>query len=341
MGRMGSVGAAQQWADKQGFEAEAAWDPAWVSQPRGTGGPKGLRGLYLVQFANGAVYVGISTVDCASRLRAHGDRWDDIVSVRLLPFPGATDALRRRERKLIHGAETAGIVVRNREHALRFEGTSTFDQLVDVDLQTEWLDNPAAVNAADAATPVTLPASQIEAYADRYRRFEARQDHQQVLEALRSYLRHTMPLPARTEASFWSVSCHPTSNKQRIVCVNVNQMETFVVFHPDTGADIHAFVNVDRTELPANSLKRRWFLLRRGIRIGSGRYVSGGADQIQLRVTGHATLARMLDDPVIQRAAASFNLHLMRKGPCRHTKAHSAQLADAALSRSRIPSTQP
>ncbi len=228
-------------------------------------------------------------------------------------------------------------MVRNREHALRFEGTSLLEQLVDIDLQTEWLDNPAAVNAADTATPVMLPASQIEAYADRYRRFEGRR---QVLDAVGSYLRHTMPLPARTEASFWAVSCHPTSNKQRVLCVNVNQMETFVVFHPDTGSGLHAFVNVDRTELPANDLKRRWFLLRRGIRIGSSRYVSGGADQIQLRVTGHAALARMLDDPVMRRAAASFNLHLMRKGPCRHTKAHSAQLADAALSRTRVPDTQ-
>ncbi len=60
-----------------------------IAAARG-GRSEGLRGLYLVQFANVAVYVGNSTVDCASRLRAHGDRWDDIVSVRLLPFPGVT-----------------------------------------------------------------------------------------------------------------------------------------------------------------------------------------------------------------------------------------------------------
>lgn len=253
-----------------------------------------------------------------------------------MPFPADTAGLRRRERDLIHAAESAGIVVRNREHALRFEGASTLDQLVDVDLQTEWLDDPAAVNAGDTADPVVLPVSQVESYTDRYPRFEARHDHGELLDALGTYLLHTMPLPNRTEASFWSVSCYPTSNKARVACVNVNQMETLVIVQPDGSEDIHAFVNVDQSELPANRLRRRWFLLRRGIRIGTGKYVSGGADQIQLRVDGRAALTRMLNAPEVQRAAASFNLHLMRKGPCRHTKAHCVQLADAALSRTRV-----
>ncbi|MFC9516430.1 hypothetical protein ACFTSD_11930 [Nocardiaceae bacterium NPDC056970] len=296
--------------------------------------------MYLVQFANGAVYIGISTVDCASRLQAHGTRWDDVVAVRLMPFPGATAALRLRERDLVHAAEKAGVVVRNREHALHFEGSSTLDQLVDVDLQAEWLDDPARVNAADTARPVILPVSQVEAYADRYKRFEQRPDHRDLLDALGTYLQHTMPLPSRTEASFWSVSCHPTSNKQRIACVNVNQMETLVILQPDVSDDIHAFVNVDQTELPANRLRRRWFLMRRGIRTGAGRYASGGTNQIQLVVDGRAALTRMLNDTEIQRAAASFNLHLMRKGPCRHTKAHCAQLAAAALSRARVARVQ-
>ncbi|RVW00868.1 hypothetical protein EF834_15865 [Rhodococcus spongiicola] len=310
-----------------------AWDPKWLSSPARSGGPAELRGLYLVQFSTGAVYIGISTVDCASRLRTHGQRWEDIAAVRLMPLDGTSTELRRRERGLVHAAEKNGIVVRNREHALRFEGVSSLDRIVDVEQQADWVEDPAGMNAADDGEPVQLPASQIEAYADRYARLMKRPDHHRLTDALGTYLRHTMPFPARTEASFWSVSCYPTTDKTRIMCVTVNWMETFVLL--DRGDDIEAWIFVDRNELPSNPIARRWFLRRRGIRRGYRRHPTGGVHQMHLRVRGHDTLANMLADTALTRAAASFNLDLMRKGTCSQTRSHCAQLADAALSGSQ------
>ncbi|MEV0947205.1 hypothetical protein [Rhodococcus sp. NPDC049939] len=327
---MESVATVRVWADRHGFEPEVKWDPGWLSRPARSNGPSGLRGLYLVQFCTGSVYIGISTVDCANRLRAHGQRWDDIASVRLMPFDGTTAKLCRRERELVHAAEKNGIVVRNREHALRFEGESSLDRIVDVDLQTEWLENPADVTATDTATPVELPASQIEAYADRFSRLVDRPDHRQLIDALDTYLHRTMPLPVRTEAAFWAVSCYPTSDRRRIMCVTVNWMQTFVLF--DRGDEIEAWFHVDKNELPSNPIARTWFLRRRGIRRGFVWFERGGAHQIHLIVRTRDALAKALADPLITRAAASFNLDLMRKGPCSQTKVHCAQLADAALS---------
>ncbi|WP_169652700.1 hypothetical protein [Rhodococcus sp. 105337] len=74
-----------------------------------------------MEFANDACYIGISGSDCASRLIAHGKTYDDITGFRLQRFAGSYSALRDRERSLIHDAEKSGLVVRNREHALRFE----------------------------------------------------------------------------------------------------------------------------------------------------------------------------------------------------------------------------
>ena len=153
------------WATDTGFGPRTSYTPEALSTPASRRGPKRLKGLYIVEFENGACYIGISKVDCARRLVAHGTTYDDVIGFRVQRFAGSYSALRDRERSLIHDAERSGIVVRNREHALRFEGTSTLDTLVSSDEQASWLEESADTLPDDAVSaPPTLPSSQIEGY---------------------------------------------------------------------------------------------------------------------------------------------------------------------------------
>ncbi|MGC5162994.1 hypothetical protein ACLQ3J_09755 [Rhodococcus sp. DT1] len=290
-----------------------------------------MRGIYLVEFANGACYIGISGSDCASRLIAHGKTYDDITGFRLQRFAGAYSALRDRERSLIHDAEKSGLVVRNREHALRFEGTSVLNDVVTTDDQALWLEEPVARNSLDFdCAPPDLPANQIESYAHRWARFGGRPDATDLIEIVGKYLKSTVCHARRTEAQFWSVSCLPTSNPTRLSCVTINWMETFVLFTAPSG-QVQASLFVDGDELPHGAFRCAIYLRRRGIRRGKIKHAPGGASQQQLIARGHKAIETMTEDPVIMRAAASLNLALMRKGRSSQIRSHCAQLARAAL----------
>ncbi|WP_241387374.1 hypothetical protein [Rhodococcus sp. CH91] len=324
------------WAPTNGFGPRVTYTPEALSVSRAPRGPRGARGIYLVEFSNGACYIGISGSNCAHRLAAHGKTYDDISAFRLQRFSGSYSALRARERELIHDAEKHGLVVRNREHALRFEGTSVFDDVVDPDEQELWLEEPSVRNALDdACTPPALPASHIEGYAHRWKRFTDRPDADELVRLVNLYLSDTVCHPHRTEAQFWSVSCLPTSNPNRLACVTLNWMETFVLFVAPSG-QVRASLFVDGEELPQGRIRQALYLRRRGIHRSSITHAPGGPTQKHLIARGPEAIAAMITDPVIARAAASLNLALMRKGRSSQTRSHCAQLAQAAL-HSAIP----
>lgn len=54
-----------QWATANGFAPRRSYTPETLSMPASRRGPKRLKGLYLVEFENGACYIGISKPDCA------------------------------------------------------------------------------------------------------------------------------------------------------------------------------------------------------------------------------------------------------------------------------------
>lgn len=320
-----------QWATANGFGPRKNYTPEALSMPASRRGPKRLKGLYLVEFENGACYIGISKTDCARRLVAHGKTYDDVIGFRVQRFTGSYSALRDRERSLIHDAERSGLVVRNREHALRFEGESTLDSLVISDEQELWLEEPADTLLDDAASdPPTLPSSQIEGYRHRWARFSARPDAVELAEIVGSYLRSSVCYPRRTEAQFWSVSCLPTSNPDRLACVTLNWMETFVLF-TDSSGQVCASLFVDGEELPHGKLRRAVYLRRLGVKRGWIKHAPGGPSQQHLIARGHKKIKDLIADPVIVRAAASLNIALMRKGRGSQTKTHCFQLARAAF----------
>lgn len=147
-----------------------------------------------------------------------------------------------------------------------------------------------------------------------------------------------VPYPCRTEATFWTVSCFPSSNGRRIFCVSMAALETFYIAVSDESDDIAAASFVDNRYLPTS----RWggvLLAARGVMFAEGTHKSGRAFEQCLIVDDIRFVRSALKSKHVRAAAAKFNLDLMRKRQSAYKPSHCRQLAAAALASStELPS---
>jgi len=296
-------------------------------------------GLYLFECANHDVYIGIAK-DAASRLPRHSKQHPDARIFRFLPHPGDEGERRKVERRLVRDAQRSGLIVRNREHASGHIGPSTLDQLVSKSEQDAWLRDPIDMNARDGSALVELDASQLAAHAGDFRRLQEHPRYDQIVAALGLYLSRCVPYPCRTEATFWTVSCFPSSNRRRIFCISMAALETFYIAVSDESDDIAAVFFVDNRYLPVS----RWgrvLLAARGVMFDEGTHKSGGGFEQCLIVDDIRFVRSALKSKHVRAAAAKFNLDLMRKRQSAYKPSHCRQLAAAALaSFAELPSRQ-
>jgi hypothetical protein len=288
-------------------------------------------GLYLFECANHEVYIGIAK-DVAQRLPYHLKKHTDVQIFRFLPHPGDEPERRKVERRLVRDAQLAGLIVRNREHASGHLGPSTLDALITEDEQTAWLRDPSAVNADDEYALIELDPSQLAAHDGDFRRLQQHPRYGEIVAALGVYAAQCIPFPRRTEATFWTVSCFPSSNRARIFCVSMAALETFYIAVSDNDhGNIHARMFVDDRHLPSGRWGRA-LLAARGVMVNDDyKHKSGGAFEQCLVIDDIRHLRSVLKSKHVHRAAAAFNLDLMRKRQSAYKPSHCRQLAAAAL----------
>ena len=95
-------------------------------------------GLYVLHFANGDAYAGLS-VDFRRRYLDHRETWPDIVAISFRVVD--REALRREERRLIRELEKQGVPLRNSSLTTIVRGHSPLDDLVPPSRQKAWLRN--------------------------------------------------------------------------------------------------------------------------------------------------------------------------------------------------------
>lgn len=275
-------------------------------------------GVYLLRFADGAVYVGRS-VDVIDRLDAHRRTHPDLVAVQLLWV--ARLLIGAVERDLIRAAESAGLPLRNIDEMSSVLGETPCDERVPVALQEAWRRDPAGVNADDPTPRTMLPGR---AYEARFRELQQMGGAAAVVDVLSAYLRTTMPLPVRTERDYWVLTCLPRSNLAwpRVAAVSVGRMETLVM------GEWGGFVNVasDHPE-DLTKLRRR----HRGLDVEASDYRDASVLQARLFVDSVDAFTKLVRDPELVRASAELNLRLMRKGRTFYSRFHCPQLAEVAL----------
>lgn len=298
------------------------------------GTTKNRCGIYLLTFGNGVFYIG-QAVDVVRRFAQHRRNHDDMIGFSFKPvLQGELDDV---ERAHIFRAESLGLILSNAVHVTNIIGDTDFDLVVPVDEQGLWLSTRPAAPTADLIGPkIILPEAQQVRYSKQFSRFNAHPLSARALALVKTYLSQCVPMPRRTEYSFWSVSCMPAGSGAwpRLLCVSAAVMELFVVgWERQDSKSLWSFVNVAE-----DILLERWKSLDAlakafpFVEIVRRQYRDAGQHQVGLHVYDGDAMEALLSNTGISRAAAVLTVRVMRKRATIYGKYHCPQLADAALS---------
>ncbi|WP_235578951.1 MULTISPECIES: GIY-YIG nuclease family protein [unclassified Rhodococcus (in: high G+C Gram-positive bacteria)] len=316
-----------RWADKNGYGSPIEFDTKALKKIK----PR-TRGLYLLEFPDGKAYIGIS-IDIAARLAQHRRTYGDVLSFRLRPEARDDVSLRVVERALVHSAQRDGLVLLNREHSAVIVGETQLDSIVTPGEQREWEVDPVEVNRRDGSLGPEYTESQLAAHERSYDKLLKHPRHAEVIAALGMYLDRCVPFPARTEATFWTVSCYPGSSNTLLLRVSMAMLETFFIWeNPDT-KKLTVRMFVDGRHLPKRrklALRKPWRSLSKHVRVGPRGHLSAGVFEQTVEVDDIGDLGDAFDIPGVARSAGSHALAVMRKKQSGYKTSHSPQLATAA-----------
>lgn len=298
------------------------------------GSTKKRCGIYFLAFQAGLFYVG-QAVDVVRRFSQHRKNHDDIVGFSFIPVPKSElDAI---EKSLIFKAESIGLKITNAVHVTSIVGDTDFDLVMSTAEQDAWLHTAHLVTDAALTPPkIVLPEAQQLRFSKHFSRFEKHPLSQRALALFKEYVSNCVPAPRRTEYSFWSVSCMPSTNQStwpRLLCLNAGVMELLVMGWEKENPDaLWSFITVAEDVLlehwaSIDELVKAYPLVnivRRG-------YRDAGQHQVTLQIQGNALMEQLLADRSISKAAAALVLRVMRKRATIYGKYHCPQLADLAL----------
>jgi hypothetical protein len=172
-------------------------------------------------------------------------------------------------------------------------------------------------------------------YADRFEKLLRRRQASEVLQILALYGRTCLPMPRRTERTFWSVSCLPSTSDKPLVRVNASWMELFTLYADGEGirsrfivhlSDFTMDRSVDRDRLDEGLLESC-----AADPADVGWSLPSGADIFVVKVRGAASTRAVLASPRMLRAVRTFNLTHMNRGRNAYQASHSYSVADHML----------
>ena len=298
------------------------------------GSTKNRCGIYLLCFQSGLFYVGQS-VEVVRRFSQHRRNHDDIVGFSFIPVK--TTELDTAEKTLIYRAESLGLTITNAFHATTISGDTDLDFVVSASEQETWLRDPSNFyKGQHRASKIVLSESQQVRFAKHFAEFEKHPLAPSVLALIQHYVRQCVPAARQTEYSFWSVSCMPGTNQAtwpRLLSVNAGVMELFVAgWVKQQPEKLWSFITVAEDVLLQhwNSVKALVEnypfveVVRRG-------YRDAGQHQVTFHVQGSDSMADLLADDGVAKAAGMLALRVMRKRATIYSKFHCPQLANLAL----------
>jgi len=288
-------------------------------------------GIYVLEHADGMHYIG-QAIDVVRRYAQHRKLIRDIV--RFSFFRTSRRALNDEETRCIQGAESRGLRLRNRVLVKQLLVETDLDDVLDPTEQQAWLKSRAGFHGE---VRLLLDPEQLQRarFRPQFERFKAEPEFEQVVTLLRTYIGSCVPVPRRTELSFWSVSCLPATNHShhpRWAAVNIAEMEVFVVGWTPKSREPWAFMNLSRSVLGEREIARLK-LRGSGFECSHTGYRAAGGDDLTLstRAGTFTAMSKALMDPALVRATRSLNLQVMRKRPNWYAKFHCFDLADRLL----------
>ncbi|WP_246088576.1 hypothetical protein [Phreatobacter stygius] len=206
-------------------------------------------------------------------------------------------------------------------------------RFLDLQQQREWMQGQTILSDADERSESLELRFK---YVTRFEKLLRRPQAQQVLDIIRDYGHHCIPIPRRTERYYWSVSCLPSTPGKALVRVNASWMELFSLYADGEG--IRALFLVHLSDFTTDhSLDRgrvdEAFLERCVTTPEDVSYVfPRGEDIFGIKVRGVSSISKVLGAPRTLRAIRAFNLTHMNRGRNAYQASHCYSLADHMLS---------
>ena len=218
--------------------------------------------------------------------------------------------------------------------------TKGLSQFLDPEQQRAWLEGEATL--PDGERPESEDLEQRFKYVARFEKLLRRPQAEDVLDILRLYAETCLPLPRRTERTYWSVSCLPSTSDKPLVRVNASWMELFALL-PD-GQDLLARIILHLSDFTTDGSPEPDHLDHALLESCVARPEAGPersrrdvshffwkADTFGVKVRGAASIRVFLANPRALRAIRNFNLTHMNRGRNAYQASHCYSLADAML----------
>jgi hypothetical protein len=290
-------------------------------------------GIYILHFVNGEFYVG-QAINVTSRFIQHRINHLDIeyISFRCV----SKKELNKAEREAISHLEALGLTLRNISLVSVITGQADLDEVVTPDDQQKWMNDELPWESFETER-FDYP-DQRKRYAKKYLQLKEKKVSNLVSKILQEYILFLTPYPRKTEYTFWSLTCQPQKNV--LARVNIFWQETLRIFEYQAMAD-EATEKVDTTHIAVlffvaksvlfSEADKTYFENRyHSIHFPDLFYPTGGQDQQAVSCFSYEYFD-IIADHHIYVAAKTFNLRLMRKGPCVFSRYHCFDLADEAL----------
>ena len=210
--------------------------------------------------------------------------------------------------------------------------TTGVRQFLDLEQQRDWIEGKTDLpDAAERSESL----EQRFRYAARFEKLLGRPQAGEVLAILGIYGPNCIPIPRRTERTYWSVSCLPSTSDKPLVRVNASWMELFTLYAQDEDLRARFIVHLsdfttDRSATPSRVDEP---FLEQSVATPEdvGHFFPRGADMFGINVRGSASIRQFLANPRVLRAIRTFNLTHMNRGRNAYQASHCYSVVDYML----------
>jgi predicted GIY-YIG superfamily endonuclease len=289
-------------------------------------------GIYLLKFSDDSFYIG-QAIDAVKRFSQHRKNYNNIERFWFQPIKMET--LNEVERRLIQEAEMKGILLTNKTFVSNIIGDTDLDLIISSTEQDEWLENGIELSNEGYDLYSRVEEKHIIKYRRNFDRLKQIDHYQQLKRILNLYIKTCLPAFKKTELSFWSLSCIPSTNigtYPRYFCLNVNAMEVFVVGYEHKTKKPFAFFVLTNFFFDNDNDPERLCNKYKTLEAHQSDYRAAGADQLRFHFADLNELEDiLLTEPTIISSIRELNLRLMRKGGTIYSPFHCFDLAKDIL----------
>lgn len=286
-------------------------------------------GIYLLNFSDETFYIG-QAIDAVRRFSQHRKNYNNIIKLWFQPIK--KDKLDETEQRLIQEAELSGILLTNKTFVSNVIGDTDLDLIISTAEQTEWLEKNTQIPNDGFNLYPNIELKYKIKYRQNFKKFQQLDNYFELKELLNLYITKCLPAFKKTEMSFWSLSCMPSTNSgtwPRFFCLNVNAMEVFVLGYEKKTKISFCFVVLSNRFNQSQKIVDTLYKKYKSLEIEESDYKAAGIDQIRLQFTDLKEFKNLLSaENEIVTSIKEMNLRLMRKGGTIYSPFHCFDLAN-------------